>query len=339
MGSFKVLIVGAGAIGCTIGARLQKAGYDVFFTLRDDKEPQEVKVALFENNQVETISPERYKYNSQLSNEFDLIIVTVKSYDTPVIIDLLNKAVQPTSLILTLQNGIGNEECLENYFSEKQVIGGTITTSVSKKMGNLFLEETRGGIGIATRNPQVKKMFLEAGYRVAVYHDYHSLKWSKLLLNIWGNGTSAILDMDVSLIFSDKDLFHIEYGIFKEALWVIKALKIPLVNLPGYPVKYMNILPFLGENIVQKIFYRSFSRGRGSKKTSIRLDLLSEKGKTESPYLFGKVAQFGNLLGVYTPGSRLVDTIIGSIARKEVEWDRFRGKKEKLITYFRDILF
>jgi len=339
MGSYKILIVGAGAIGCTIGARLQKAGYGVFFALRDGKEPQKVTVSLFESNQVETISPDKFIYNSQLTNEFDLIIVTVKSYDTPVIIDLLNKAVKPACLILTMQNGIGNEEYLENYFSEKQVIGGTITTSVSQKEANLFLEETRGGIGIATLNPQVKKIFQEAGYRVAIYQDYHSLKWSKLLLNIWGNGTSAILDMDVSLVFSDKELFHIEYGIFKEALWVIKALRIPLFNLPGYPVKYMNIIPFLGENIVQKIFYRSFSQGRGSKKTSIRLDLLSEKGKTESPYLFGKVAQFGDLLGVYTPANRLVDTIIGSIARKEVEWDKFRWKKENLITYFRDILF
>ncbi len=339
MGSYKVLIVGAGAIGCTIGARLQRAGYDVLFVLRDDKEPQEVKVSLFENDLIETISAEKFKFISQLTNEFDLIIVTVKSYDTPVIIDLLYKTIKPTSIILTIQNGIGNEEYLEYYFNEKQVVGGTITTSVSKTKRNLFLEETRGGIGIATNNPQVKKVFLEAGYLVAVYHDYHSLKWSKLLLNIWGNGTSAILDMDVSQIFSDKDLFHIEYSIFKEALWVIKTLNIPLVNLPGYPVKYMKILPILGESITQKIFYQKFSQGRGSKKASIRLDLLSEKGKTESPFLFGKVAQFGNLLGVYTPANRLIDTIIGSIAKKEVEWDRFRWKKENLIAYFRDILF
>ncbi|MBT9129777.1 MAG: 2-dehydropantoate 2-reductase [candidate division WS2 bacterium] len=339
MGSYKILIVGAGAIGCTIGVRLQKAGYDVFFALRDGKELQKIKVSLFKSDQVETILPDKFIYNSQITNEFDLIIVTVKSYDTPVIIGLLNQAVLPTSMILSLQNGIGNEEYLENYFSEKQVIGGTITTSVSQKNGNLFLEETRGGIGIATLNPKAKRIFQEAGYRVVVYQNFQRLKWSKLLLNIWGNGTSAILDIDVSEVFSDKELFHIEYCIFKETLWVIKALKIPLVNLPGYPVKYMNILPFLGESLVQKIFYRSFSQGRGSKKTSIRLDLLSGKGKTESPYLFGKVAQFGNLLGVYTPASRGIDTIIGSIVRKEVEWDRFRKNKENLLTYFKDILF
>ena len=65
------------------------------------------------------------------------------------------------------------------------------------------------------------------------------MKWSKLLGNLVGNATAAILDMDVGAIYRHPGLFRLEHAQLDEALSVVRALGLSPVALPGADVRML----------------------------------------------------------------------------------------------------
>jgi 2-dehydropantoate 2-reductase len=59
------------------------------------------------------------------------------------------------------------------------------------------------------------------------------------ILNLIGNATSAILDMQTRETFADKRVFKVEVAMLREALAVMRARAIGTVNLPGSPVQLL----------------------------------------------------------------------------------------------------
>ncbi len=328
----KILIVGAGAIGGSTGFRLIKAGYQTFFLIKSE-DSHDLQIKLYGETKWEALPPSSFITSRSLKGNYDLAILAVKSYDTETTLKALNKALKPRGLILSLQNGVGNEELLLGYFPSHQILGGIITTSVSHLEKGKITEETSGGIGIAPYNREIKDVFSKAGYRVNTYPDYRPLKWNKLLLNIWGNAISAILDMDIEEIYKHPRLFHIDFKAYKEATMVMRALRLPFMNLPGYPLQLFQLLTYSGEGFLRKILYKKFASGRGSKEASLRIDLKKHKEKTEAPYLYGQVARYGRILGIDTPINQHLFELTEGIARKIIPWEKFRGKESALLSY------
>ena len=101
-------------------------------------------------------------------------------------------------------------------------------------------EKKRGGIGIAPIISQsvesLAAQLNQAGIVTRSYADYRSMRWSKLLLNIIGNATSAILNMNTVRVFNDRRLVWLEVAQLREAIAVMDKLQVRPVPLPGYPV-------------------------------------------------------------------------------------------------------
>jgi hypothetical protein len=71
------------------------------------------------------------------------------------------------------------------------------------------------------------------GLRARRLEDAASMRWSKLLANLLGNATSAILDMDPGDVYRDRGLFDVERRQLREALAVMRALGLRPLALPG----------------------------------------------------------------------------------------------------------
>ena len=121
------------------------------------------------------------------------------------------------------------------------------------------------------------------------------MKWSKMLTNLVGNATSAILDLTPAQIFNHPDLFNIEIQQLRETLAVMRAQGLQPINLPGVPVK---LLALAAERmpgwIARPLLQRAVGRGRGSKMPSFHIDLHSGRGKSEVDYLNGAVVKSVN---------------------------------------------
>lgn len=339
-----VLMVGAGAIGGYVGARLARAGHAVTLvgraTLVDTMRSRGLRLIApngewqIESCKATTSLDEAFANDAR----FDLALLAVKTYDTAQAIEQLRPYADRVDWFWSLQNGVENEELLGEAFGRAKIIAGTILNPVSiPEAGVVVLEKLKGGIGLAALDASAQGVewlvdALEAAaFRVRAYDDYRAMKWSKLLLNLIGNASSAILNMTTMELFRDKLVFAIEVDALRETLRVARAKNIRWVNLPSYPVPLMVLaLRLLPLPILQPLMVPLVAKGRGSKMPSLHVDLANGKEGSEVDALNGVVVREGERCGVATPANALLLETLHALQSGRVQRAAWHWRTDKL---------
>jgi 2-dehydropantoate 2-reductase len=160
------------------------------------------------------------------------------------------------------------------------------------------------------------------------------MKWSKLMLNIVNNASSAILDEPPARIIAHPRLFDLEIEALRECVLVMKAQGLDAVSLPGYPVDWLARLvtaTWLPRPITRAILRPFLRSGRGTKMPSLQIDLAAERATSEIGVLNGAIVDAGQQVGVATPVNRALTDILTGLVSKKLHWADYRGQPEKLI--------
>ena len=198
-------------------------------------------------------------------------------------------------------------------------------------------ERSDGGICLAPTQPkqdikQWAKLFKEAGLETELYKEYESMKWSKALLNIIANATSAILNRRPGLIYRSDPIFDLEIKMLKEALAVMKAAGHKVVDLPAVPAtKLAFSVRRLPRALLKPGLTKLVADGRGDKMPSFHIDLTIGKGKSEVVYHNGAIAKVGKELGVPTPVNAALTDILWKLTLEKLDWREFNGKPSRLV--------
>ena len=251
---------------------------------------------------------------------YDVVIFTVKSYDTigalAELLDALRKSDRGAPTLFSLQNGVGNEEVLAEAMQPENVIAGTITTPVSVLgPGHIRVDKPKYVVGISpwdlgNRSAPflaLRQALVDSGFDMTEFADARGMKWTKLLMNMIGNATSAILDATPEQVFQDPDLVDLEIEAWREAFSVMSALGIEPVNLESYP--FAKLAPWIRRTpkaVLRPILRRQIGGARGGKMPSLHIDLYSDKGKSEVEWLNGAVVQQALHAGIRTPINQLL---------------------------------
>ncbi len=241
--------------------------------------------------------------------------------------------------VLTLQNGIGNEEILADRFGAGRVISGAITSSVEIEAPGRISVARAGGIGLAPMHAGARAASARAaaalrgaGFEVREFGDYRALKWSKALLNMLGNATAAILDMPVPQVFADRRLEALERRAFLEALAVMDHLGIRPVNLPRNPAATLALaMRWMPSGLLDPALRRLVAGGRGGKPPSLQIELARGNARSEGEFLYGAVARAALEAGLKAPVNSALWEILHAIACGDVAWDEYRGKPDRLL--------
>ncbi len=326
----KIVVIGAGAIGGYLGGKLADR-HNVTLVGRAPL------AAAINSKGLRIIEPgsERWVHARavdaievafQTIDHFDLALFTVKNYDTETAIEQMKPFADRIDRILSFQNGVDSEEVLGRAFGRDKIIAGTILNPISiPEIGTIRLEKYQGGLGLASIDGRsidaIAATLKDTGLPVRAYADYRSMKWSKLLLNLIGNATSAILDMTTRETFNDRTVFRVEVAALREAVQVMRARSIKPIALPGYPVPILVFaLRFLPMPLLQIIMRPLAAAGRGDKPPSLLMDLRSGKTKSEIGDLNGAIVRAGESIGVKTPVNEFLtktvqDLVAGRIDR------------------------
>jgi len=348
----RFLIFGTGAIGTWIGANLVMARQSVTFVGRASFAQaacaQGIHVALpggetwrLRDLDVTTSLAEALQRSSA---GYDAILLCMKSYALDDAIAELRGCAGASSgaLLLAFQNGAGSEEKLAAAFGEQRVVAATLTSPISTEgPAAVRLERLGGGVGLAPLTPRAgehqpvtQAMARAPLLAIRAYADWRAMKWSKLLLNLMGNATSALLGAPPAEIYADRRLFAVEMRMLREALAVMDAHTpaIRTVNLPGYPARVLDFaLRALPHGVLQPILARRVARGRGNKMPSLHDDVARHSGRSEVAALNGAVVAAGRCLGVPTPvNAALAEMVSQAVqpdaghsyqaARRALEW-------------------
>lgn len=224
---FRIAVVGAGAVGTYYGAKLAHAGSDVHFLMRGDLSEVQ-RDGIFVRGESENFRVSKINcYNStQDIGPCDLVIVAVKATSNPDLIDLVPPLLHQQTMILTLQNGLGNDEFLAGHFGSERVLGGLCFIAVDRHSkteverydyGLIILGEF--GRPAQPRTHEVAAEFKRANVKCSITDDVAFERWRKLIWNIPFNGLSIVAGgIDTAAIVRDENLRELTLAMMNEVI-------------------------------------------------------------------------------------------------------------------------
>lgn len=221
----EILVMGAGSVGGYFGAMLKKrTAAEVTFVARGThlQAMQQKGLTIKSSNNAIKLSVRATDEPGQAPPP-DLILFTVKSYDTPSAIEQIKPIVSEHTQILTLQNGIENYPKLVQAFGEKRVIQGFCKVGASLPEPGVishaaFGEVTMGEPGghQSERLKKIASLFKQAGIPTTVSGDIRHEVWLKFTWNCLLNMVTAAADVTVDQIFKIPEGPRFCYRLFDE---------------------------------------------------------------------------------------------------------------------------
>lgn len=333
----RILAFGAGAVGTYIGGSLALIGHEVVFFER----PQIAKELAQHGLSLEIDEEQRKITNPQLADSipnaieqgpYDFVLFAIKSYDTQSALEQLAPYADQIAPVLCLQNGVENENMLAAVLGSDGVISATLTSAIARNAGGDIVLERLRGIGIAAEHPlsqELAGIMNEADLNARLYARAADMKWSKMLTNLLANASSAILNMSPGEIFEHPKLYKIEAAQIREALKVMHAENIQVVDLPGTPVRALSFaIRSLPVKLSRTLLKNAVGSGRGGKMPSFHIDLYNGKGQCEVDYLNGAVVRFGENQEIPTPVNRFLNETLLGMVNGKIPLDRYDHKPQ-----------
>ena len=233
----KFLIMGAGALGSAFGGMLADAGHDVTLIGREShmkpiREHGLRITGIWGSHVIENI-----RATSELKENYkpDVVLLTTKSFDTENVIRELQPLISNDSVVISLQNGIGNEEIIARYVGEEHAMGGMVITGFEiSKPGEVEVTVSAATTKIGELNnkitPRLKKIvaiFNDAEIPSDAVDNIQMHIWAKAFYSAALNPLSAIFRVEYGKL-SNLNSFAIIEDLIHEAFEVAKAEKIEL---------------------------------------------------------------------------------------------------------------
>ena len=291
----KIAVIGAGAMGSIYGSHL---------SLNNEVCMVDTAEAVVEHISCEGICLEEdggqnvYRPRAVVSTEgmepVDLVILFVKSLYSRAAMAANHSLIGPDTYVLTLQNGSGHEDILEEFVPrERIIIGTTEDNGAVLGMGHI----RRGGVGntnvgMLTEDreqflPRLKEAFDCCGFNVRIHDNIRQLIWDKLFTNVSLSAVTGILQVDMGYIADNEHAWNMTERLIREAASVARGLGLRADD----------------EEILEKV--KKTSRMSPNGCTSIRADLRDGR-RTEVDTISGSVVRAARKCGVPAPTHEFV---------------------------------
>jgi 2-dehydropantoate 2-reductase len=234
----KVCVLGSGAMGSSIGGLLADAGSEVYLI---DTWAEHVNAMNSQGLKLRVGSSDRtVKVRAATDcrgiGQADLIIVLVKSYHTKEAIEYANPIIGDKTVIMSLQNGLGNEEIIEEVVGKEHVVGGRTFAGGSVLAPGHVIANTTGKqtyIGeldgtTTERVIRIAEEFKRAGLLITVSSNIVGIMWDKLLVNVATGALCGITRLPYGGLYKVAELMECALDAVSEGIAVAKASGVKL---------------------------------------------------------------------------------------------------------------
>jgi 2-dehydropantoate 2-reductase len=243
--SFRIVVAGAGSIGCYIGGCLALAGRDVTLLLRPALAEAIARAGLHVSDldgmdcPVPASAVRLATDPAAALAEADVVLVTVKSGDTAAMAGLIAEHAPSGIAVASLQNGVGNVDVLlARLGGMARVVAGMVPFNVvqtrEERAPPRFHRATSGTVLIGAGVPGLGEALSVTGLTVAESRDMTGVMWGKLLLNL-NNALNALAGVPLATELADKRWRRLLARQIEEGLAVLKAAGIRPAPIEGVP--------------------------------------------------------------------------------------------------------
>jgi 2-dehydropantoate 2-reductase len=191
----KIAVVGCGAVGSYYGARLARAGLEVHFLLRSDYGAVRAHGVRIESVDGDFVAHPRAARQPSEIGTCDLVLIGLKTTANDQFGALLPALTGPGTRLLTLQNGLGNEDRLASLFGPQRVFGGLCFVCLNRTAPGVIRHTAHGLVVLGEHHrrpsPRVRaihELFQQAAVPCRIAEDLERAHWEKLIWNIPFNG-------------------------------------------------------------------------------------------------------------------------------------------------------
>lgn len=301
----KIAIVGAGAMGASVGAFLHEAGAEVWFIDPFRAHMEEIRengLRLIDVHGEESAA-KIYRIHAvtsadQMNDQMDYIFYQVKGM-------YMDDAIKGAKCIsdehtchLTLQNGVGNVEKLLAFYAKDKVFYGMV--SAGAKMlapgsveRNFDPQKSFIAIGSASKvitdeMKGLKELFDRTPCPFQLVDDIDPIIWKKMISNCTGNAICSVARLTLGRLYNNDDGVELSERIEEEVRAVAKAQGIDIPATPSMKGKFPPEFPHV---------------------PSTAQDIIARR-QTEIDTLNGAVVRLGEQYGVPTPYNKAVTLMV-----------------------------
>jgi 2-dehydropantoate 2-reductase len=288
----QIAVMGTGGTGGYFGGLLARAGEQVTFVAR--------------GAHLEAIRNKGLTVKSRLSGDFsipasatdntrdigpvDFVLFCVKAYDNAGAADQIRPLIGPETAVLSVQNGIDNEQQIGEVIGPEHVVGcvsyvsstiespGVIAQTAGP--GKIVLGEMQGGT--SARTEAIQGTLQNSGITAVLHSDIQIALWQKFIAICGVNGITALTRLPLGEILACEETRSLMLGTMLEVETVARARGV--------------ILPEKSADLAME----TFSSVEPSMRGSMYYDLAAGR-RLELDVLNGTVVHLGNELGIQTP--------------------------------------
>lgn len=191
----KIAVVGCGALGSFYGARLCRSGQDVHFLLRSDYDVVRRKGVIIRSIDGDFHVQPRCARTPEEIGACDVVLIGLKTTANDQFPKLLPPLVGLRTAVVTLQNGLGNEEQLAGLFPPEQILGGLCFVCLNRVEPGVIHHTAHGKVVLGEfqrpsqpRTRELAALFRQAGVACDITENLARTHWEKLVWNIPFNG-------------------------------------------------------------------------------------------------------------------------------------------------------
>lgn len=306
----RFLIMGTGGVGGYFGGKLANAGNDVWFIARG-KHLEAMKqrgLTITSAKEAFTVPPKTISGNVADAGTVDVVLFCVKSYDTENAARQLIPALKKDSIVISLQNGIDNEEKIQRSIPLGRVYGGvayiysTVTAPgvITRNEGPSKIVFGPLDGTLSDRATELHKTFKDAGVDADLSATIEQDLWKKFIFINGASGVTALTRLTLGELLANPETRALIRSAMEEVLAVARAKRIPLdVNLID-------------------TFFETLSKFKNDTRSSLYYDLANGK-PMEVEALAGTVVKLGERLSIPTPIQKTIYASLLPYHRKHVQ--------------------
>ncbi len=241
MNSYTTLITGLGALGTVFAALLKGAGHTVYALTKDKYLPaladRKVTVTGIWGEHHAVLDGIYGAVDQLKEKNFDLILITVKSYDTRTAIEQVKSLVGENTLVVSAQNGYGNYEAIAEAAGQEHALLARVIFGVKvHRPGNaevtviaddVRIGQPRGAVEEA-RIKEIAETFTKAGIPTKYAENIEAILWDKILYNAALNPLGAILECTYGQLAENEETRSLMDAVIDEIFAVVRAQGKPL---------------------------------------------------------------------------------------------------------------
>lgn len=315
----KVAMIGSGAAGSVFAAYLRCGGAELYLVDRYKAHMD----AIASQGLVFRCRGEEQRltgfHTAETAAELpvmDIVILMVKATQTDGVMPEVMDCVGPETVLVSLQNGLGNEERLAKYLPASRILYGAGVIGTELHVPGVCEAKPEDGVqmffGAAEKSPLTEsagrylaETFEAGGCHASFEEDVRLLLWKKAVTNCGYNAACTLTRLRVREVMEDEYGFRLMKNIWLEGCAVAKAMGIG------------DIWPLIEEDV------ENLRENLGDYYPSMAQDAVIYRRRTEVSVLNGAIAEYGRRLGIPTPYN---DAAACAISAMERNYDKqYRG--------------